>query len=65
MLVLGDYLKLALALPDASVSKSRFYMINPDACRLAQFPVYIDKVRTDLGTFPKGNNEHQERSRKV
>ena len=32
-----------------SVSKSRFYMINPDACRLAQFPVYIDKVRKDLG----------------
>ena len=49
MLVLGDYLKVALALPEASVSKSRFYMINPDACRLAQFPVYIDKVRKDLG----------------
>ncbi len=49
MLVLGDYLKVALALPDASVSKSRFYMINPDACRLGQFPVYIDKVRQDLG----------------
>ncbi|MGC8659941.1 MAG: acyl-CoA dehydratase activase [Desulfomonilaceae bacterium] len=49
VLVLGDYLKLAKTIPADSVDKSRFYMINPDACRLGQFPVYIEKIRRRLG----------------
>ncbi len=49
VLVLGDYLKLAKTLPEDSVKKSRFYMLNPDACRLAQFPVYMEKIRRRLG----------------
>ena len=49
VLVLGDYLKLAKTLPEDSVDRSRFYMVNPDVCRLGQFPVYIEKVRRQLG----------------
>ncbi len=49
VLVLGDYLKLAKTLPEDSVARSRFYMVNPDVCRLGQFPVYIEKIRRQLG----------------
>ncbi|MCX5874184.1 MAG: acyl-CoA dehydratase activase [Deltaproteobacteria bacterium] len=48
-LVLGDYLKLAKTVIGPSVSRSRFYILGPDACRLGQFPVYIDKIREQLG----------------
>jgi predicted nucleotide-binding protein (sugar kinase/HSP70/actin superfamily) len=48
-LVLGDYLKLAKTVSESSAWKSRFYMISPDACRLGQFPVYINKIRQELG----------------
>lgn len=48
-LLLGDYLKLARKLPPAEARESLFYILGPDACRLSQFPVYIDKVRTKLG----------------
>jgi predicted CoA-substrate-specific enzyme activase len=48
-LLLGDYLKLANTVPESSAWKSRFYILSPDACRLGQFPVYIDKIRQDLG----------------
>ncbi|MGC8603365.1 MAG: acyl-CoA dehydratase activase, partial [Desulfomonilaceae bacterium] len=48
-LVLGDYLKLAAKLPNEVARQSRFYLINPDECRLGQFPVYIEKIRQRLG----------------
>jgi len=48
-LVLGDYLKLSKDLPQHEANKSLFYIIGPDACRLSQFPIYIDKVRRRLG----------------
>ncbi|HMK37139.1 MAG TPA: acyl-CoA dehydratase activase [Desulfomonilaceae bacterium] len=48
-LVLGDYLKLANNMREDLVEQSRFYMLSPNACRLAQFPVYIEKVRSRLG----------------
>ena len=48
-LILGDYLKLSETLSPYEADKSLFYIIGPDACRLSQFPVYIDKVRRHLG----------------
>ena len=48
-LVLGDYLKLAQGLSAQAAQRSLFYMFGPDACRLGQFPTYIDKVRRELG----------------
>jgi len=47
-LVLGDYLKISQNLSEKEAATSRFYLINPDACRLAQFPVYIEKIRRNL-----------------
>jgi predicted nucleotide-binding protein (sugar kinase/HSP70/actin superfamily) len=47
-LVLGDYLKIAQALPAGAARRSLFYMIGPDVCRLGQFPTYIEKVRREL-----------------
>ena len=49
LLVLGDYLKLAGSLSSAQRERSRFYILTADACRLGQYPVYIDKIREQLG----------------
>jgi hypothetical protein len=49
VLVLGDYLKLANSLPSHQASKSMLYMLGMDACRLGQFPVYMERVRRQLG----------------
>ena len=49
VLVLGDYLKLAQSLSEDVARKSLVYMIGPDACRVGQYPVYMDKVRQELG----------------
>lgn len=46
-LILGDYLKLAQS--GAGDPAGLFFMISPDACKLAQFPVYIEMVRRKLG----------------
>ncbi len=48
-LVLGDYLKLARSVPRETAERSLFYVLGPDACRLGQYPVYIEKVRRELG----------------
>lgn len=48
VLVLGDYLKVSQKLSEKEAAVSRFYLINPDACRLGQFPVYIEKIRRNL-----------------
>jgi predicted CoA-substrate-specific enzyme activase len=48
-LLLGDYLKVARGLSPEVAADSLFYILGPDACRLSQFPVYIDKVRNKLG----------------
>jgi len=48
-LILGDYLKLARTISLHGSERSRFYIIGPDACRLGQFPRYIETVRQDLG----------------
>jgi len=32
-----------------AAQQSRFYILGPNACRLGQFPIYIDKVRSQLG----------------
>jgi len=48
-LILGDYLKLSGKLSTHKAGKSLFYIIGPDACRLSQFPIYIEKVRRRLG----------------
>ncbi len=47
-LVLGDYLKVCRDLPDNVAQKSIFYVISPDACRLREFPIYLEKVRREL-----------------
>ncbi|MFZ5864340.1 MAG: acyl-CoA dehydratase activase [Thermodesulfobacteriota bacterium] len=48
-LVLGDYLKLASSLPSHVAERSLFYFPGPEACRMAQYSVYVDKVRRELG----------------
>lgn len=48
-LILGDYLKLVRTLGPDEAERSLFYIIGPVACRLGQYPVYIDKVRRKLG----------------
>jgi predicted CoA-substrate-specific enzyme activase len=49
LLILGDYLKLAGTLSSAQRERARFYILTADACRLGQYPVYIDKIRQQLG----------------
>lgn len=49
VLLLGDYLKLAGSRPGPAAERSFFYMFGPDACRIGQFPVYMNKVRQELG----------------
>ncbi len=48
-LLLGDYIKLAQNIYLSDSQRSSFYILGPDACRLSQFSVYIEKVRRDLG----------------
>jgi predicted CoA-substrate-specific enzyme activase len=48
-LILGDYLKLAQQVAPHDAERSLFYIISPSVCRLGQYPVYIDKVRRNLG----------------
>jgi len=48
-LVLGDYLKLAGSLPPHAAERSLFYFPGPEACRMGQYPVHVDKVRRELG----------------
>lgn len=49
-LVLGDYLKLFHAIPEHRGRRSLFYILGPDACRLGQYPHYIEKVRRHVGS---------------
>lgn len=49
VLLLGDYLKHAGPLPGLTAARSFFFMFGPDACRIGQFPVYMNKVRRELG----------------
>jgi predicted CoA-substrate-specific enzyme activase len=49
VLVLGEYLKIAQSLRPDEAARSRFYMLSEDACRLGQWPIYIEKVRQQLG----------------
>ncbi|MGO9119070.1 MAG: acyl-CoA dehydratase activase [Desulfomonilaceae bacterium] len=49
LLVLGDYIKLAQSLAEDVARKSLVYMIGPNACRVGQYPVYMEKVRQELG----------------
>ena len=48
-LMLGDYLKLARSRPLHRAERSVFYIIGVDACRIAQYPLYMEKVRRRLG----------------
>ena len=48
-LVLGDYLKLMRSIPEHRARSSLFYILGQDACRLGQYPVYIEKLRRQLG----------------
>ncbi len=49
LLILGDYIKLAQSLSEDIARKSLVYMIGPNACRVGQYPVYMEKVRQELG----------------
>ncbi len=49
VLVLGDYLKLANILSPQDAARSLVYMLGPEACRLGQYPIYMEKVRRELG----------------
>jgi predicted nucleotide-binding protein (sugar kinase/HSP70/actin superfamily) len=51
-LILGDYLKVARE-AHPSDGPALFYIIGSDACRLGQFPTYLDKIRRVLG-LPMG-----------
>lgn len=48
-LLLGDYLKLASSLDPATAERGLFFMIGPDACRLGQYPLYMEQIRRGLG----------------
>ena len=48
-LILGDYLKLAQDLGPAKAGRSLFCVPGYSACRLGQYPVYIEKVRKECG----------------
>jgi predicted nucleotide-binding protein (sugar kinase/HSP70/actin superfamily) len=48
-LILGDYLKLASWVHRELAERSLFYLLGPEACRLGQYSVYIDKVRREIG----------------
>lgn len=48
-LILGDYLKLVRGLSPAGERKSIFCVPGYSACRLGQYPVYIEKVRKECG----------------
>jgi len=48
-LILGDYLKLARSLSTETAERSLFYIFGPDACRLGQYPAYIDLIRREQG----------------
>jgi len=49
VLILGDYLKLAARQSPQSGPRSVFFTIGANACRLPQFPIYIDVIRRKLG----------------
>jgi len=49
VLILGDYLKLSGSLPSRDSQRSLFYMLGPNACRLGQFPFYLEEVRREKG----------------
>lgn len=51
-LILGDYLKVARE-AHQSDGPALFYIIGSDACRLGQFPTYLDKIRKVMG-LPMG-----------
>lgn len=48
-LILGDYLKLARKLSGSEAKRILFCVPAYSACRLGQYPVYIEKVRKELG----------------
>jgi len=48
-LILGDYLKLARGLPPEKAKRSLFSVPGYSACRLGQYPVYVEKVRKECG----------------
>jgi predicted nucleotide-binding protein (sugar kinase/HSP70/actin superfamily) len=48
-LILGDYLKLALELAPERTRRSMFCIPAYSACRLGQYPVYIEQIRKELG----------------
>jgi predicted CoA-substrate-specific enzyme activase len=49
-LVLGDYLKLADRLSASESDRSIFYMVGSTACRLGQYPVYMEQIRKEIGS---------------
>jgi len=49
-LILGDYLKLARDLAPLKASRSMFCIPGYSACRLGQYPIYIEKVRKEFGS---------------
>lgn len=48
-LILGDYLKLVRGLLPDEERRSIFCVPGYSACRLGQYPVYIEKIRKELG----------------
>ncbi|MEJ2716518.1 MAG: acyl-CoA dehydratase activase [Deltaproteobacteria bacterium] len=48
-LILGDYLKMAQSERSATAKRALFYVMGLDACRLGQYPTYIEKIRRELG----------------
>jgi len=48
-LVMGDYLKLAQSERPERAERSLFYFLGSQACRLEQYPVYMEKIRRELG----------------
>ena len=48
-LMLGDYLRLAERLAQEEAKRSIFCVPGYSACRLAQYPVYMEKIRKECG----------------
>lgn len=48
-LILGDYLRLAGGMAPEEAKRSIFCVPGYSACRLAQYPVYMEKIRKECG----------------
>ncbi|MEW6348924.1 MAG: acyl-CoA dehydratase activase [Thermodesulfobacteriota bacterium] len=49
-LLLGDFLKFANSLTPEAAERTMVYMVGVDTCRVSQYPVYMERVRREVGS---------------